>query len=67
MDDNADEAFLARDIIDVHGAEAAAIVRGNARDAALAGRPAQARSWIRVLGIIQRHLAIRTSTRLRRD
>lgn len=65
MADDADEAFLARDIIDVHGAEAAAIVRSNARDAALAGRPAQAKSWIRVLGIIQRHQAGTTSARRR--
>lgn len=55
MPDDHDAALLARNIIDVHGAEAAAVARGNARGAALAGQPAQAKSWIRVLGIIQRH------------
>jgi hypothetical protein len=55
--DGSDEQRLARDIIDVHGAEAAIIVRGNARSAALARQPAQAKSWIRVLGIIQRQQA----------
>ena len=65
--DDPGEAFLARDIIDVHGAAAAAIARGNARDAALAGLPAQAKSWIRVLGIIQRDQAVKASTRLHRN
>jgi len=51
--DGSGEQLLARSIIDVHGAEAAIIARGNARSAALAGQPAQAKSWIRVLGIIQ--------------
>ena len=49
-----DEKLLARNIIDVHGAEAANIARENARGAALASQPTQARSWIRVLGIIQK-------------
>ena len=49
-----DEELLARNMIDVHGGEAAVIARGNARGAALAGQPVQAKSWIRVLGIIQR-------------
>jgi hypothetical protein len=57
MADDSDEQRLARSIIDVHGAEAATIVRGNARGAALAGQLAQAKSWIRVLGIIQRRQA----------
>lgn len=54
MSDDLDEGLLARDMIDVHGTQAAAIARGNARGAALAGQGMQARSWIRVLGIIQR-------------
>jgi hypothetical protein len=54
MTDGSDEELLARNMIDVHGAEAATLARENARGAALAGRPAQAKSWIRVLGIIQR-------------
>lgn len=54
MADDPDEGLLARNMIDVHGAEAAAIARDNARSAALAGQPAQAKSWIRVIGIIQR-------------
>lgn len=50
-----DEQSRALDMIDVHGAAAAAVVaRDNARTAALAGQKPQAQSWIRVLGIIQR-------------
>jgi hypothetical protein len=53
--DGEDEQSLALDIIAVHGAAVAAIVaRGNAQAAALAGQKLQAKSWIRVLGIIQR-------------
>ena len=52
-----DEPLLARSMIEVHGAEAAAVARGNARKAVLSGRPMQARSWIRVLGLIQRRRA----------
>ena len=51
--DSADEQLLARDMIDVHGAQAAVVARDNARTAALAGQKPQARSWIRVLDIIQ--------------
>ncbi|HYU11376.1 MAG TPA: hypothetical protein VEK82_02295 [Stellaceae bacterium] len=54
-DDGADK--LARDLIAVHGNEAASVARGNARTAALAGQPALAKSWIRVLSIIQRQQA----------
>ena len=53
MEDGSDEQMLARSIIEVHGAEATIIAPGNARSAALAGQPSQAKSWIRVLGIIQ--------------
>ena len=61
-----DEASLARDMIDVHGSEAATVARENARGAALAGQPAQAKSWIRVLGNIQRQQTGTTaSARLR--
>jgi hypothetical protein len=52
-----DEGRLARDMIEVHGTDAAAIARANARNAALSSQPMQARSWIRVLGIIQRRRA----------
>jgi len=45
---------LARDMIAVHGTEAARVVRNNARVEALAGEGARAKFWIRVLGIIQR-------------
>lgn len=48
------EQSLARDMIDVHGTAAAEVARDNARVAALAGQKPQARSWIRVLDIIQR-------------
>jgi len=54
MANPSDEELLARNMIDVHGAEAAALARANARGAALAGQPTRAKSWIRVLGIIQR-------------
>jgi hypothetical protein len=54
MIDAADEELLARNMIDVHGTEAATLARENARGAALAGQPAQAKSWIRVLSSIQR-------------
>ena len=53
--DRADK--LARDLIEVHGNEAPTIARGNARTAALAGQPALAKSWIRVLSTIQRQQA----------
>ena len=55
--DGADQQRLARDLIEVHGNEAPTIARGNARTAALAGRPIVAKSWIRVLSIIQRQQA----------
>ena len=57
MAEDSDEQLLACSIIDVHGGRAATIVRGNARGSALAGQLAQAKSWIRVLGIIQRQQA----------
>jgi len=50
----ADEPALALDMIEVHGAAAAVVARENARIEALAGRTSQAKSWVRVLGIIQR-------------
>ena len=53
--DDPGEELLARNMVDVHGAEAATVARANARGAAVAGQAAQAKSWIRVLGIIQRH------------
>jgi hypothetical protein len=56
-----DERKLAHDMIDVHGREAAKVARGNARAAALAGQAIQARSWIRVLGMIQRRQAGKAS------
>jgi hypothetical protein len=65
MDVVSDEQGLARSIIEVHGAEAAVIARGNARRAALAGQPIQAKAWIRVLGIIQRQRAAPPSRPLR--
>jgi hypothetical protein len=47
---------LARDMIDVHGAEAADVARANARAAACSGRPDEARTWIRVIDLIQRRM-----------
>ena len=57
MIEGSDDHALVRDIIEVHGREAATVARENARSAALAGQAAQAKSWIRVLGIIQRRQA----------
>ena len=48
---------LARDLVEVHGNDAPTIARGNARTAALAGQPTLAKSWIRVLSMIQRQQA----------
>ncbi len=45
---------LARDMIDVHGNGAAGIARGNARNAAVAGRTEQVRKWLAVVDVIQR-------------
>jgi len=50
---DADAPLLARDMLDVHGAEAATVARHNARAAALAGQIPQAKSWIKVLALIQ--------------
>jgi hypothetical protein len=52
-----DDGQLARDMIDVHGADAARVARENARSAALAGQMAQARRWLRAVGLIQRQPA----------
>jgi hypothetical protein len=41
-------------MIAVHGVGAAPVARENARSAAVAGRAAQARDWLRTLDIIQR-------------
>jgi len=54
LGDDADGEARAQDMISVHGMEAAAVARGNARGAALAGQATLAKSWIKVLGIIQR-------------
>jgi len=49
----ADPASLARHMIEVHGSEAVTIARNNARKAAVAGQPLQAKSWLRVVDLIQ--------------
>ena len=59
-DDGADK--LACDLIEVHGNDAPTIARGNARTAALAGQPTLAKSWIRVLSMIQRQQVVGQST-----
>jgi len=51
--DGADDPALARDMIEVHGAEAAMVARDNASAAALSGQALRAKFWIRVLGMIQ--------------
>ena len=67
MADDPGEELLARNMVAVHGAEATTIVRANARGAAAAGQSLQAKSWIRVLGIIQRAQALKSSARLSPD
>jgi hypothetical protein len=67
MTDEIDDDTLARDIIDVHGSMAAGVARDNARAAALAGQGVQARSWLRVLSIIQRRQGRQTSPNLNRS
>jgi hypothetical protein len=57
MTDEIDDDALAHDMIEVHGTRTAAVARENARAAALAGQAMQAKSWIRMLGIIQRRQA----------
>jgi hypothetical protein len=57
MEEASDDDKLARDMFDVHGWEAATVARDNARAAALAGQAEKAKSWIRVLGTIQRQQA----------
>lgn len=64
MIDAPDEELLARNMMDVHGAAAVTLAREHARGAALAGQRAQAKSWIRVLGKIQRQEAGKTSALL---
>lgn len=61
LTEGSDEPSLARDMIEVHGLEAAAVARDNARAAALAGQATRAKAWIRVLGIIQKQQGIRAS------
>ena len=57
LSDESDEHTVARDMIEVHGAEAPTVARENARAAAFAGQVARAKSWIWVLGLIQRRQA----------
>jgi hypothetical protein len=57
MTDEIDEDTHAHDMIEVHGVEAPTVARENARAAALAGQVVQAKSWIRVLGLVQRRQA----------
>jgi hypothetical protein len=52
-----DDHLRADGLIAVHGDTAAAVARGNATSAALAGQAVQAKSWIKVLSIIQRRQA----------
>jgi hypothetical protein len=58
--DGFDEPAVARDMIEVHGTEASTVARENARAAARASQAALAKSWIRVLGIIQHHQSDKT-------
>jgi hypothetical protein len=53
----ADAASLARDMVEVHGAEAVTVARNNARTAALAAQPHLAKFWLRVVDLIQRQQA----------
>ncbi|MGE5146294.1 MAG: hypothetical protein ACM3N5_06065 [Candidatus Eiseniibacteriota bacterium] len=49
-------------MIDVHGAAAAGVARENARSAALAGQMAQARRWLKAVGLIQEQAAASART-----
>lgn len=62
--DSADEPSLARDMIEVHGVEAATVARANARAVALGGQVLRAKSWIRVLGMIQRPQAAKVPPKI---
>ncbi len=55
--DGSDDHTLAHDMIEVHGRAADTVARSNARSAALAGQIGRAKSWIRVLAIIQQRQA----------
>jgi hypothetical protein len=61
MSNGSDDDNLARDMINVHGKEAAIVARENARAAAVAGQAEKAKSWIRVLAAIQRQQAGKVS------
>ena len=61
MSNGSDDDDLARDMITVHGKDAAIVARKNARAAAVAGQAEKAKSWVRVLGAIQRHQAGKAS------
>src|SRR4051794_22392068 len=65
MPDEADENALARDMIEVHGMEAPGVARANVRTAALAGKVASAKRWIRVLEVIQRRSIERLPGKIR--
>ncbi len=61
---SADEPSRARDMIEVYGWEATTVARDNDRAAALGGQILRAKSWIRVLGMIQRQQAAKAPPRL---
>ncbi len=65
--DDAAAQALARDMIEVHGIAAATVARNNARAAAVAAQLAQSKSWIRVLTLIQRQEAEKTTRPLGPD
>ena len=62
MTEVSDEHRRASFIIDVHGDAAAGVARDNARSAALAGQPVEAKSWIKVLSLIQQKQSINRRT-----
>lgn len=51
---NSDE--LVGDMVEVYGQRAAGVARENARAAALAGDLAKARSWLRIVDLVQRRV-----------
>jgi hypothetical protein len=60
MTDGSDDHNLARDMIDVHG-KGQPPWRGRMTATAVAGQAEKAKSWLRVLGAIQRHQAGKVS------
>jgi len=67
MPDHPEDDALARDMIEVHGNDAAGVARANARNAAVTGAIVSAKRWMGVLAAIQRKQAGREAAPERAD